>query len=275
VGPFLFLIFFVYIILSFDFYKNETMKKDVYILVLTFVVVLTSCTPSSKLMSSWKPEESESKNYSKIGVMVLSPKTTNRLAAEDVIVTQFKEKNVSAVPTYAVFPLAGKMEMPADTSAESKELMDGFKQKVRDNNYDALMLVTMIDKKKEQRYVQGMSVGVGVGGYYGGGSYYGSNYYGNNIPYAGSGYAGQPGYASYYSYNMGNMYEPGYYVEDVTYYIEFTLYDVATEKLLWAGQTKTVNFSSINRERSLLAGIAVNEILKREIVIPNAVEKKK
>jgi len=256
------------------------MKKSIYSIVLGSLVLLSSCTPSSKLMSSWKPEESKAKNYSKIGVMVLSPKTTNRLAAEDVIVNHFKEKNVSAVPTYDVFPLAGKMEMPVDTSAASKEFMEGFKQKVRKNKYDALMLVTLIDKQKEQRYVEGMSVGVGVGGYYGGGyygggSYSGSNYYGNNTPYAGSGYAGQPGYASYYSYNMGHMYEPGYYVEDVTYYIEFTLYDVETEKLLWAGQTKTVNYSSINRERDLLAGIAVNEIMKREIVIPNVVEDKK
>lgn len=223
--------------------NQDNMKKAAYAIILTTAIVLTSCTPSSKLMSSWKPEKTESKNYQKIGVMVLSPKTTNRLAAEDVIVTHFKEKNVTAAPTYDLFPLAGKMQMPVDTSAESKEIMEGFKKKIKENKYDALMLVTLIDKQKEQRYVQGMSVGVGVGGYYGGGyygggNYYGSNYYGNNIPYAGSGYAGQSGYASYYSYNMGHMYEPGYYVEDVTYYIEFTLYDVATEKLLWAGQTK-------------------------------------
>ena len=126
------------------------MKNAVYIVVLTFVVILTSCTPSSKLTSSWKPEESESKLYSKIGVMVLSPKTTNRLAAEDVIVTKFKEKNVTAAPTYDVFPLAGKIEMPVDTSAESKALMAKFVQKVKDNNYDALMMVTMIDEKKSK-----------------------------------------------------------------------------------------------------------------------------
>lgn len=250
------------------------MKKVIYSIILGSVVLLTSCSPSSKLTSSWTPEKAAGKSYSKIGIMVLSPKTTNRLASEDVIVNHFKEKNVTAAPTYDVFPLAGKMEMPVDTSAASKELMNEFKQNVRKHKFDALMMVTLIDKKKEQRYVQGMSVGVGVGGYYGGGSYYGNNYYGNNIPYAGSGYAGQSGYASYYSYNMGHMYEPGYYVEDVTYYIEFTLYDVATEKLLWAGQTKTENYSSINRERDLLAGIAVNEILKRGVVIPNAVEKK-
>ena len=243
------------------------MKQFFQTIILSGLIIITSCSPTTKLVSSWSPEKAQEKKYNKVGVMVLTPNTPSRLTGEEELVKNFTKKKVNSVSTFDMFPLAGKLKETMDTSTASEKMREEMKQKVKNAEIDAIMIVSLFDKVKEERYVQGSSVGVGVSGYYPGG-YYGNNYYGNVMPYAGYGYAGQ-GYAGYYGYSVGHLYDPGYYTEDVIYFIEFTLYDVKTEKLLWAGQTKTVNFSSAEKEIKKMASLVVNEIMLKKVLVPS------
>ncbi|TRX29688.1 hypothetical protein FNW25_01650 [Flavobacterium franklandianum] len=80
---------------------------------------------------------------------------------------------------------------------------------------DGVILMRLTDIEKTTSYVQG--------------STYGWEY--------------QGGYYGEYEYGYGF---PGYYQENKTYYVETNIYDVKTNKLLWAGLISTTNPSKLD-----------------------------
>lgn len=179
---------------------------------LIMASAITSCSPSTKVISSWKDPEAkvDPDHLNKVMVGVLSPQEANRRKAEEQISTYHK----SFVPSYQVL---GTQEILLDT-AQSKAIL-------KRQGFDGAMLFRLVDKEKTTTYVPGsMNYGVGYGGY--GGGYWG-----------------------YHSAYYGAYYDPGYYKEDVTYVVECILYSFEKNKLLWTGITTTVN--PRNREESI------------------------
>jgi len=200
----------------------------------------------------------EAQAYNKIGIGVLIPSTPKRIIVESALEEKFKEKGINAVATFNMFPLAGKAKeiiaMAKPTKEEIRKVVD---EGINKNNLDALMLVTLLDVKKEQRYVETSSVTIGMPGY-GGTGYYGNSY---SDPY-------RSGYTDYYAYSVGTVYSNGYYTEDVTYFIECNLYDVKTRKLIWTGHTKTVDLTTIEEEAPIFSKIIVENLLLKNILKP-------
>lgn len=248
------------------------MKKVQYYLILGIASVLFSCSPRSSLVSSWSSSKALQAKYNKVGVMVLTPNNLYRLEGEEDLVNNFKLHHISAHATLDLFPLEKALEIDRSDTAYAAKIQKEMKQTITTNGFDALMIVSVFDKEKEILYNQGYVSGEYYDyGYYNYGSYYGNNYYGNTVPYAGHGYAGM-GYSGYYTYSTGAYYEPGYYTEDVIYYVEFTLYDVVTGKILWVGQTKTIDLDRHEEEIERLAKIVVDEIVKKGVLYSNVVE---
>lgn len=208
---------------------------------LVFASFFTGCV-STTLIGSLKVGESEPKKYGKLGVVVLSPKVYNRSVVEMSLAEEFRTNGVKAIATFDIFPMAGKMD-------ELKEKMDAeaiqqkIRQRVSDNNLDAVLIVTLLDKNKETHYVQGSSFTLSA-------PVYGYPYYG------------------YYNYAYSTVYSPGYYVTNTSYFIESNLYDVATEKLIWTGQTKTEDPESIEKESATFSKLIVGEILEKKALTP-------
>jgi hypothetical protein len=223
--------------------------KKLQALLIVSLLILISCGSSTKLLSSWKPSGEEPQRYNKLAVAVLFPNTSNRYITENSIVQNFKANGINAQSTYDLFPLAGKVGEMINVEEYKEELEKGVKQKIRDNNIDAIMIVSLFDVRKEQRYVEGSGFTIGGTGYYGTPGYMGSYY-------------------DYYYYSLGTVYKSGYYVEDITYFIECNLYDVSSEKLIWSGQTKTVKLKNIEEEAGKFAKIIVNELVSKKIIIP-------
>ena len=226
--------------------------------VLSILSLLSCGGPHTKLVSSWSPEKKEAQSYTKIGIGVLIPNTPNRIIVESALEEKFKEKQLNAVATFNMFPLAGKAkEIIAASRATKEEVKKVIDEGIEKNKLDALMLVTLLDVKKEKRYVETSSVTVGMGGY-GGTGYYGTSY---ADPY-------NSGYSDYYSYAVGSVYSNGYYTTDLTYFVECNLYDVKTKKLLWTGHTKSVDLTNLTEESQFFSSIIVNELLLKNIVKP-------
>ena len=238
------------------------MKNSLLILSFSASILLAGCGPSTRLVSSWNPKENVAKSYDKLAVAVLFPSISNRMITEEALTESLKSHNIKAVQTFDTFPLAGKAKEILSIAKKPEELKESVKQKVIENKIDALMIVTLFDKKTEQRYVEGSGFTLGGTGFYGNG-YYGNTYYGNLSP-------NYPGgsYYDYYTYSAYTISKPGYYVEDVIYYAECNLYDIASEKLIWTGQTKTVNLSSIEKEAAKFATIIANALIDKNILIP-------
>jgi len=213
------------------------------VLSLLIIVLLTGCS-STKLIGSLKVGEGEPKKYQKLGVVVLSPKMYNRSVIEMAVAGKLRSKGVGAIATFDIFPLAGKIgEIKKDAGMDQDAVKKKVQQRVNDNKLDALLIITLLDKQKETQYVQGSGFTLSA-------PVYGYPYYG------------------YYGYAYSTVYSPGYYTTSTKYFVESNLYDVATEKLLWTGQTKTQDPESIEKEAENYADIIVSEILAKKALAP-------
>jgi hypothetical protein len=67
----------------------------------------------------------------------------------------------------------------------------------------------------------------------------GTAYYPMNYGYYGS-------YYGYYNYYYPQIYSPGYYSSDKTYYIETNFYDMESDQLLWSIQSEAYNPTNID-----------------------------
>ena len=168
----------------------------------------------------------------------------------------FGEKGVKSTPTYAIFPFAATPDLVKSAYEDPEELEAFVRRRIYDSNIDALLIITVFDEKKESRYVGGSSVSVGVSapGYQGMGA---SQYLDPNVP------TYKYSYMGYYGYSYATVYgTEGYYKTTSTYFIECNLYDVASEKLIWTGQTITKVPESVNRQSKQFATTVVDAIIK-------------
>jgi len=238
--------------------------KKFGVLLLLVSILLVSCGPSTKLVRSWDNEEVGTKTFEKLAVVALTPNTSSRYLIERAIVKDFQDDNIKAIYTYEIFPMAGKLDQLGDLVNDKEVLRKKVVAKVEENGIDALMIISVFDIEKEQRFVSDNNYAVGTAGYYG------NPYMMGGMGYYGSPYmmGGRSSYYNYYAYSVGTCYTDGYYVDDFTYFLECNLFDVETEELLWTGRTKTVNMESIEEEAIYFAKVVVKEILKKEVIIP-------
>lgn len=222
--------------------------KQVLGLLLLASVFITGCGPSTKLINSWSDKENTPKQFDNIGVTVLFPSSSSRYITEHNIVEDLKKKGLNAMPTTDVFPMAGRLNEITQVMDDSDVIRKKVIEKVKENNIDALMIITLFDKTKEERWVNDRSYMMGGTGYYG-------------TPYGMRG-----AYYDYYYYSVGAVYNDGYYVDDITYFIECNLYDAETEQLIWRAQTKSINPTDIEEASNALAYIISKQLLTKKVV---------
>lgn len=220
---------------------------------LTFAFVLLSflfagCGSSTKLTNSWVNKEEVPKQYKKLAIAALTPNNSGRYITERAIVANLKEKGISAVPTYEVLPMAGRLGQMKGELGDSEAIKRMVKNKINENEFDALMVLTVFNKTTEERWVNDRSFHMGGVGYYG-------------SPF---GYTGR--YYDYYAYSFGTIYNDGYYVDDVTYFIDCNLYDVASEQMIWSGHLKIKNLESIEKEADVMGYIIARQLYDKKIV---------
>lgn len=211
-----------------------------------------SCSPSTSLTNSWSIQEG-AKTYKNLGVVALTKVPANRETIERAVALELRSRNIKAVGTTGVFPFADKQdqlkELGMDLSRENIEKV--VREKVEKEGIDALMIIAMLDKKKETEQ-RGGNFGVGM-------SY---AYPVNSYPYYGYGPYG------YYSYAYSSIYTPVSYVEVTTYIVETNLYDMATEALIWSGVTETKDPDSVTKEAAAYAKIIADQLIADGAVKP-------
>jgi hypothetical protein len=226
------------------------MKKITKVFILASILFASGCGSSTKLVGSWTDKENKSIHLEKIGVAALTPNTSGRYLIERAIAANFKTNNINAVATYDTWPLAGRIGENPEVFKDSEALKNKVKAKVAEQEMDGLMIISLIDKETSERYVN-------TNNYYGAAGYYGG------APMGTVGFYGHPygAYYNYYAYAAGTMYDTGYYVKDVTYYLEAKLFDAKNDKLLWFARTKTTNLEDVEKEAAVFADLIVKDIL--------------
>jgi hypothetical protein len=155
--------------------------------------------------------------------------------------------------------MASNMKEIKDAGITDEQIQNAMKKKVEDNNFDAILIISVLNAEQHERYVQGntASVGVGVAGMGFGSPYVNYlNYPAYNYPYYG-----------YYSYTVASTTSPGYYEKTTDAFVESNLYDVASEKLIWTAQTESKKVSSVEKEAPKFAKIIVDDIVKKKALL--------
>ena len=224
------------------------MKKLLSIIITG--MILSGCSPSTEMMTAWKTGEYAPKQYKNIGILAMLKSNEARIDVENSIRDAMKAQGIKGTDTWSIWQFANNPEIMKKMGMEGEKLKETIKLKVAEQNMDALLIVTLFDAFKEKRYVPGKSTSVGVG--FSPGMYpaYGYPYYG------------------YVGYSFTTMSTPGYYQDASTYFVESNLYEIASEKLIWTGQTSTKMESSLEAEaekfgRTLVKGMIQGKVLAK------------
>ena len=177
------------------------------------LLYLVSCGPSQKVTTSWKAPDMPNKTYKTIFILAMIENQSARNIIETDLAKAAEAKGMKVYKSSEVFaPSFQSGKLPGK---------DEIIEKVRSLGCDALLATALVDKTSETRYVPGTTT---------------------YMPYGGYGY----GWGGYYGYGM-STYNPGYYTTDKTYFMETSIFDVESQKMIWSAQSEAYNPSSISK----------------------------
>lgn len=211
------------------------MKKFLMALPL---VILAACSSGTAIVSSWKDPEVTTANteFKKILVVALVKNEATRRITENRIASLGSKFHSS-------FALLNGTTL--DLTKEQKLKI------LKDENYDAVVTMRLVDTVKETSYVPGTNTSMYYGGY--GGMYGGYGMYG--------------GFGGWYGMYSPIYYDSGYYQESTSYLVETNVFSLKSDKLVWTGTTK----SSSGADVGLLVDSIIETVLsemKKDGFIP-------
>jgi hypothetical protein len=175
------------------------MKKIFYSLtILTISILLNSCSSSINVVNKWTADNSVSLKDKNILVIARAANEKVRMAFEDEMAKQLREKGFNATESYKKHPeLKTDEKMTDERKAKIKKILE-------DEGYNSIVLSILKDKLENVKSTE-------EGGYYAGQSL--KSYYPPYIPvYSYDFYSGY-GFSSGYLYNTKTYQDYGTYVE--------------------------------------------------------------
>jgi hypothetical protein len=174
-------------------------KYNKYLYVFLLLAGLSACNPGTKIIHSWR-DPSVTVDPAKIGKFVVAALLKNqtvRREVEDDMASRFPGK---AVQSYKEFG-----------DGNLKESEDFYNSRLKDEGYDGIVVMRLVNVDKNVRYVPG-SYPV----------YYRS-------------------WRGYWGYSWTAFYDPGYYTTDRSYDVEVNVYSLTPGRLIWTASTNTIN----------------------------------
>lgn len=183
---------------------------------VVLVAGLLSGCATTKMMGEWRnPDAEKAGPYQKILVTAITSQETVRRPFEDAF--------GSALARFGAVGVSGYTLLPATKEADKEQLVEA----VLKVGADAALVVRLVSKDTRSQ----TSVTTSGRAYWSSDGYYGSYH------------SGWRGY-----YEPPPFYEYEYEIEYDVITVEAKLFDVATEKLVWAGSTETVNPRNLQQE---------------------------
>jgi hypothetical protein len=200
--------------------------------VLIVMLTIASCS-STELLSSWKAENANLKQYKKVLVVGLtgSKDRSIRDNVESAMVNSLKANNLNAVAASETYgPKAFEKMSDADVIS-----------KVKSDGYDGIVILALLDKEKEKYYTPGR---VSYTPYF---TYY-SRYW------------------RQWRTMYDRVYEPGYYTNTTNYVLEANLYDVAADRLEYSAQTRSFDPGNAGTLASSFTKTVVTDMVKKGVI---------
>jgi hypothetical protein len=178
---------------------------------LCFLTV-TGCA-ATQVKQTWRDEAFQGGRLDNVLVIGILKNNTARRAFESEFVKYFRYRGIIAVESFRV--------LSTDT-LEGNEARDAIVQKIKELGIDAVLMTKVVGSRTAEETIPGMTITAGYG-----------------LPYGSYGAWGA--YAGV-AYSFPGPTQPttqGYSHVDKFLVIETQLFDVKTEKLIWAAQSET------------------------------------
>jgi hypothetical protein len=189
-------------------------------------MVAVSCSAPTQLAESWSDPGYAPKPVKKVMVVGLGESQRRVIVFEDAMASQFAARKLEAIKGNTITKTAGDLE--------------SFKEAVRQSGAELVTISRLVDVSDESVYHPGGTAYMPMTGYYGMGPYYSSAYVAVN--------------------------DPGYVTTSKVYKVETNVYDVATEKLVWSGLSKTTDPTDLQQTVNEIAAVVIQDLVGRKII---------
>ena len=192
-----------------------------------------SASASTKFKTAWMtPEGITFEEGEKVLAMVISAHDESRNGAEALLVQELGKRGVEAIPAYTVIP---------KSLVQDKDKAKPYIDKTG-AAYAIVMRVAGQDKELRGTGPSVTAAPIYTGGYYGG------------------------FYGSYYTFGWGTTYRAGVMEIKEKVHVETLIYDLRTDKLVWAGMSDTVNPETAQKFIKDVVKSAAKEMKKQGLV---------
>ncbi len=211
---------------------SQQMYKVFLLSVVSFL--LFSCA-NTKISQSWV-EPGHKKFYSDLLIIGIGESEQTRRAYESYFVEELRGNAVEAEASYKLIKSNEKIDR------------DSVSKAIKGLDIDGVIVTHMVAIDEETVYRP--STGYMYGGAYGG--YYRGGHYG--------------GLYSYYPHVNSYVHNPGYYTTHETYTLETSLYDVASEELVWTARSRTFSPGSIDEIIVDLTKLLIKDLSDKSLI---------
>mgnify|MGYP001820389158 CR=1 FL=1 len=217
------------------------MKRRLWVAACALVIIGGCAKKTTTTFSqSYRNPGYEQTVFKRLLVIAIAGDPESRKKFEDSLASAIAGQGGTAAPSYTMLPEGEQVSEEQLYEVIQREGVDGvvltrLLAVEKDSNYTP---PKKYSKPRTRYYPAGPGWGYGYGGYYG---FYGTTY--------------------------AQVHEPGYFDTSTTLKLETSLYSVATNDLVWTGQSKTIDPESIDAARASITE-AVASKLKSERLIP-------
>ena len=212
---------------------SKVSKVNRLLFVTAVLFFITSCSPKdTNVVSSWSNENYQSKTYNKILVLGVSENNSNRAEVESAIVKRLFEKDIPAVASLSLFP----PQLQKAPVSEEKMI-----SAVKSNNIDAVLIISLLDKKVEERTVPATTYTEPMN------TYYVTPYYGH------------------YSTVHRTVHTPGHTVKTEKFYLESNFFSVKSKELVWTAQSESIDPENISDFAVQYSETIISEMLDAKL----------
>jgi hypothetical protein len=197
-------------------------------LVVAGALAISACG-STSFNTTWTAPDAEPIQVQpgdKILAVVMSPNESTRRGAEAALANELSGNGAQGIPSYTVVP------------DEARGDHDKARPYIEKSGARFAVVMRATGKDKEVSGSGPMYTGPYYGGFYGG----------------------------FYGWGWGAAYSPGYLRTDTIVHVETLVYDLESDKLVWAGQSETMNPSKAEKMIKELVDEAGKEMRKQGLI---------
>jgi hypothetical protein len=175
------------------------------------ITLLVAACATTTFNTTWKNPDARALSFrrgDRILAMVVSPHETVRRAAEDALARELTLRGLQGIPAYTILPASLTKDDDAARAATIEAEVVGV-----------VSMRALAVRQKVSSSGSGMYSGPAYGSYWGGG---------------------------YYGHGWGTAYDPNYIRTDTIVSVETLVFDLRQDKLVWGGQSETINPEEID-----------------------------